>query len=368
MRGGASGADPKVGTSRASKSKPRRKAKRKANKAIAEVSPLDRSPCYGAFGAFYDNTPPGSPPSFASSSDTRPHSPDHGTAQALSSNDCRIIANQERLERQEARDERARRSQAKASSSRGAVARVARAPVPGLLLTAVLLATCPGQTESLQLPRYSQVGLEASGLGSCSRPLWADEVSGLGSCSSPSWAGQFTNSCTATTDADASFPWIHYANSRLPQELLSCPDATAWTVCGEGQAVTRPEPFKKHTWPSPDAAAPYRDTEPAAVKAKQGKVYTRHLSLTQRPRPVAVKDGPRCQVPFMMMMNIMMKTFPSMSRLFSPLTLCRRSHLSFQCHTARGHALLCATHRNPLIFMTMLTMCWLPCLRSGQGP
>ena len=113
---------------------------------------------------------------------------------------------------------------------------------------------------------------------------------------------------------------------------------------------------------------PCWDTEPAAVKAEPRKVYSRHLSLTQRPRPVAVKDGPRCQVPFMMMMNIMMKTFPSMSRLFSPLTLCRRSHLSFQCHTARGHALLCATHRNPLIFMTMLTMCWLPCLRSGQGP
>ena len=108
---------------------------------------------------------------------------------------------------------------------------------------------------------------------------------------------------------------------------------------------------------------PCWDTEPAAVKAEPRQVYSRHLSLTQRPRPVAVKDGPRCQVPFMMMMNIMMKTFPSMSRLFSPLTLCRRSHLSFQCHTARGHALLCATHRNPLMFMTMLTMCWLPCLR-----
>ena len=50
MRGGASSADPKVGTTRASKSKARRKATRKANKAIAEVSP--RAPV---------STPPGLP-------------------------------------------------------------------------------------------------------------------------------------------------------------------------------------------------------------------------------------------------------------------------------------------------------------------
>ena len=97
----------------------------------------------------------------------------------------------------------------KKQPSRGQVARM-----PGLFLTAALLAAIPGQTESLQLPRYPQAGLEASGLGSCSRPSWANEVSGLGSCSRTSWADEFTRSCTAVTDA--SFPWIHYADSCLP--------------------------------------------------------------------------------------------------------------------------------------------------------
>ncbi len=104
---------------------------------------------------------------------------------------------------------------------------------------------------------------------------------------------------------------------------------------------------------------PCWDTEPAAVKAKPEKVHARNPSLTQQPprrdtEPVAVKDGPRYQV--------QVTTFPSMYHRFSSWTPCRRHHLSFQYHTARGHALLCATLRNPLMFITMLTMCWLPCL------
>ena len=66
------------------------------------------------------------------------------------------------------------------------------ARIPGLFLTAALLAACPGQTESIQLPRFPKAGIEASGLGSCFRPQWADEVSGLGSCTRPSWADEFT--------------------------------------------------------------------------------------------------------------------------------------------------------------------------------
>ena len=177
---GAACADPKVGTTRASKSKARKKATSKAKNVIAEVSPRTLV-----------NTPPGLPgrpktkakPKKARGSaeslsppreDERfpgPHL-QHKPAPEPGHEDSDDSSNGQPPSCPDRQSWNSRRLAPRAkASARGAVARVARAPIPGLLITAALLATCPGQTESLQLPRYSQVGFEATGLGLCSSPV-----------------------------------------------------------------------------------------------------------------------------------------------------------------------------------------------------
>ena len=104
--------------------------------------------------------------------------PEQGGPKKCTNTDCRYIhAGSEKAYREKLA------AQPKKKASRGQVARV-----PGLLLSAALLAAIPGQTESTattdaRFPWYAdsghEAGLEVLGIRSHSRPSWVDEMQTL---------------------------------------------------------------------------------------------------------------------------------------------------------------------------------------------